>query len=651
MSLTLKSQYEKRGFAQAKLHRLVTAFSPSPYQRVPDAKRLEAIESRAREVAGMTDAKIRDTAQRMKESVMTGKLHREELLEIGFAMVREASRRTVGLYHYPEQILAGLALVRGSVAEMATGEGKTLAISLPAFVFALEGVGVHVATVNNYLAERDYEFAKPIYEFLGFSIGHLPDQSNPEGKKSAYRQDITYGTGYEFGFDYLRDQLVLMRHPHPGPREKLRQAILDREPADGPPIVQRPLAFAIVDEIDSVLIDEASSPLLISESAEFDERDEAALLLAKALADQLEEGAHYRTEEDSRKVELTQAGFDTIHEPSEIPWEALRRPWQNYVLNALKAKLMFQRDVHYVIDEEGKVVIIDEFTGRRHSERTWREGLHQAIEAKEGVAIRPEHHDAASITRQRYFSRYERMCGLTGTASESAGEFWQFFKLGVDPIPLHRPSQRQVLPERIFRSEEALDDALVADVRERHSRRQPILIGTRTIKVSERLAERFAAEGIKHRILNAKQDKEENEIVATAGQPGSVLIATNMAGRGTHISLTPQSEAAGGLHVIVVERNESARIDRQLIGRAARQGQPGSAQTFVSADDHLIVRYEPALGEEIRQAPGDESGEVSGDFSEHFDRLQHRVERIRYDQRLRIAERDKWLHQTRQSLA
>lgn len=651
MTLSLRSQYEKRGFAQAKLHRLVASFSPSPHNRVPDSKRLEAIESRAKEVAAMSDTKLRETAQKMKASVMSGKLRREELLEIGFAMVREAARRSVGLYHYPEQILAGLALVRGSVSEMATGEGKTLAITLPSFVYALEGMGVHVATVNSYLAERDFEFAEPIFKLLGFSIAYLPDQSDPEGKKAAYRKDITYGTGYEFGFDYLRDQLILMRHPHPGPREKLRQAILEDAGVEGPPIVQRPLAFAIVDEIDSVLIDEAGSPLLISESAQFDERDEQALMLAKSLSEGLEEGVHYRTEEDSRKVELTQVGFDTIHEPAGIPWEALRRPWQNYVLNALKASLMFQRDVHYVIDEENKVVIIDEFTGRRHSERTWREGLHQAIEAKEGVEIRPEHNDAASITRQRYFSRYEKMCGLTGTASESAGEFWHFFKLTVEPIPLHRPSQRAVMPERIFQSEEALDDALVADVKARHAKRQPILIGTRTIRVSERLAERFAEEGIKHRILNAKQDKEENDIVSTAGQPGSVLIATNMAGRGTHISLTPQSEAAGGLHVIVVERNESARIDRQLVGRAARQGQPGSAQTFVSADDHLIVRYQPELAEEIRQAPADKLGEVSGEFSEQFDRLQQRVERIRYDQRLRIAERDKWLNQTRQSLA
>ncbi len=651
MTLAIRSQYEKRGFAQAKLHGIISSLNGSRRKRLPDEQRLEAIELRAKEIAAMTDTKIRETAVRMKESVMAGRHEHDDLIEIAFALVREAARRTVGIYHYPEQILGGLGLVRGSVAEMATGEGKTLAISLPAFVFALNGKGVHVATVNSYLAERDFEFSEPIFKFLGLTIAHLPEKNDTEGKRAAYRKDITYGTGYEFGFDYLRDQLILMRHPHPGPRERLRQAILDRGASIAPPVVQRPLAFAIVDEIDSVLIDEAGSPLLISESAESDDRDRAALFLARRTADTLEEGVHYRMEGDSRKIELTQGGFDSIHEPAEIPWEALRRPWQSYVLNALKAELLFQRDVHYVIDEEEKVVIIDEFTGRRHSERTWREGLHQAIEAKEGVAIRPEHHDAASITRQRYFSRYERMCGLTGTASESAGEFWHFFKLGVEPVPLHKPSRRTVLSERVFRSERALDDAVVADVKERHARRQPILIGTRTIKVSERLAERFEAEGIRHRVLNAKQDKEENEIVSNAGQPGNVLIATNMAGRGTHISLTPQSEAAGGLHVIVVERNESARIDRQLIGRAARQGQPGSAQLFVSADDHLIDRYDPSLGEEIRRAPADEKGEVSPEFSKRIDRLQHRVERIRYDQRLRIAERDKWLHQTRQSLA
>ncbi|MCB1061564.1 MAG: preprotein translocase subunit SecA [Verrucomicrobiae bacterium] len=651
MTLAIRSQYEKRGFAQAKLHRILSSLKGRGNQQASDEKRLEAIELRGKEIGGMTDSKIRETVTKMRGSVMAGRHELEDLTEIGFALVREAARRAVGMYHYPEQILAGLGLVRGSVAEMATGEGKTLAISLPAFVFALEGRGVHVATVNSYLAERDFEFSEPIFKFLGMTIGYLPEKNDTEGKKVAYRKDITYGTGYEFGFDYLRDQLILMRHPHPGPRERLRQAIMEREALALPPIVQRPLAFAIVDEIDSVLIDEAGSPLLISESAETDDRDKLALLLAKKIANGLEEGTHYRMEGDSRKIELTQGGFDSIHEPSEIPWESLRRPWQSYVLNALKAELLFNRDVHYVIDEEGKVVIIDEFTGRRHSERTWREGLHQAIEAKEGVDIRPEHHDAASVTRQRYFSRYEKMAGLTGTASESAGEFWHFFKLGVEPVPLHKPSKRTVLPERVFQSEAALDDAVVADVRERHARRQPILIGTRTIKVSERLAARFEAEGIRHRVLNAKQDKEENEMVSNAGQPGNVLIATNMAGRGTHISLTPQSEAAGGLHVIVVERNESARIDRQLIGRAARQGQPGSAQVFVSADDHLIERYAPEVGESIRKASADANGEVSTEFSKVIDQLQHRVERIRYDQRLRIAERDKWLHQTRQSLA
>jgi preprotein translocase subunit SecA len=651
MTPGIRSQYEKRGFAQARLHRYWKSIKNPTEARRSDEDRLAAIDARAREIAAMSDSKIRDTAVRMKESVSAGHHDADELAEIGFALVREATRRTHGIYHYPVQILAGLSLIRGNIAEMATGEGKTLAVSLPAFVFALAGKGVHVATVNSYLAERDFEFTEPIFKFLGMSIGFLPEKNNTDGKRDAYRRDVTYGTGYEFGFDYLRDQLILMRQPHPGPRERLRQAILDREGLAPPAIVQRPLAFAIIDEVDSVLIDEAGSPLLISESAETDDRDLAALHLARQLADSLERGTHYRLEEDSRRLDLTQAGFNTIHELPEIPWEALRRPWQSYVLNALKAELFFHRDVHYVVDEEEKVVIVDEFTGRKHAERSWRDGLHQAVETKEGVPVRPENHDAASITRQRYFSRYTKMCGLTGTAAESAGEMWHFFKLGVEPVPLNKPSRREILPERVFRSSEALYDAVLVDVSQRHERKQPVLIGTRTIKVSEALSELLTSAGIPHKVLNAKEDKEENELVGMAGQPGNVLIATNMAGRGTHISLSPQSEAAGGLHVLAVERNESARIDRQLIGRAARQGQPGSAQLFVSADDHIIERYDSELSADIRNAPADEWGEVSGDFSQRIDRLQYKVERIRYEQRLRIAERDKWLHQTRQSLA
>lgn len=651
MALSIRTQYDKWGYARARFHEAWSAVQSPRASRRTDLDRLTAIEARAREIAGMSDSKLRETAVRMKESVMAGRHKADELAEIGFALVREASRRATGLFHYPEQILAGLALIRGSVAEMATGEGKTLAISLPAFVFALEGKGVHVATVNNYLAERDFEFSEQIFKMLGITVGHLPDKQDKVAKREAYRKDITYGTGYEFGFDYLRDQLVLMRMPHPGPRERLRQAILDIDPLEEPAIAQRPLAFAIVDEIDSVLIDEAGSPLLIAEHSDSDERDVLALQIACALSRSLEEGTHYRMEGEDRRIELTQAGVDAIHEPSDIPWDGLRRPWKAYVLNALRAELLHFRDVQYLIDEEKNVVIIDDFTGRPFPQRKWRDGMHQAIEAKEGVPIQPEHQDAASITRQRYFSRYEKICGLTGTAAESAGELWHFFKLGVETVPLHKPSRRTLLPERVFRSQEDLFNAVLADVGQRHSRRQPILIGTRTIKVSEALASMFEAAGIKHDVLNAKQDKKESEFVEQAGQPGNVLVATNMAGRGTHISLTPQSEAAGGLHVIAIERNESIRIDRQLIGRSARQGQPGSAQMFVSADDHLLKHYDPELAGEIANAPCDEFGQVSSDYTKRIDRLQQKVERIRYNQRLQIAERDNWLQETRQSLA
>ena len=284
-----------------------------------------------------------------------------------------------------------------------------------------------------------------------------------------------------------------------------------------------------------------------------------------------------------------------------IPWESLVRPWEIYVLNALKAKHFFTRDVHYVV-AEGKVVIVDEFTGRRHEERTWREGLHQAIEAKESLTPRPENIDSGSITRQRFFDQYEVSCGMTGTARESAGEFWYFFKMPVVPIPEHRPCVRDVLPERVYISREACFAAILQDIRERKRNGQPVLVGTRTIRASEEISALLTESGIAHRVLNAKQDKEESDIVATAGQQGSMLIATNMAGRGTHIDLSPETEASGGLHVILVERNESSRIDRQLIGRTARQGQAGSACSYVSADDFLFEHYDPGLGEQIRRS-------------------------------------------------
>jgi len=651
MALNFKSQYDRRGYLGAQVHHRWRRLA-KPNQYRSDTERLRRIEQMASSMAELSQEEMQARVEHWRRLAFGGGLILEREVEEQFAMVREASRRTTGLYHYPEQLLGGLALVRGAVAEMATGEGKTLAISLPAFAFALYGRGVHCVTVNNYLAQRDAEFSAPIFEYLGLSVRCLPEgqEGTPEAKLEAYSADVTYGVGYEFGFDYLRDQLALMRGPGTGPRDRLRNALLGR-PTPEPAVVQGELAFAIIDEVDSVLIDEAGSPLVISEAPPGKNEAAYAFEFARDLAAQLIEETHFKLDRSKRSVKLTKEGFDVVHQADGVPWDLLRRPWQTYILNALRAENLFPLDVSYVVDEEEKVVIIDEFTGRRFSERTWKDGLHQAVEAKEGVEIRSENDSAASITRQRYFGLYETICGLTGTAAESAGEFWHFFRMGVETVPLHRPSQRRIVPERVFQSQDAMYLAIAEDVWQRYQRGQPVLIGTRSIRASEALAAVFDSQGLPYTLLTAKQDAEESDIVAQAGQPGHVLLATNMAGRGTHIELTEPSMAAGGLHVICVERNESIRIDRQLVGRGARQGQPGSAQTFVSADDHLIESHAPELAARMRIAKVAPNGEISPRFGKDVSEVQAVVEKLRYEQRLALAHRDEWLDDIKANLA
>lgn len=648
----LARQYDRSAYLQGRfLNRFDSLFRKK--KTVPDSVRLSRINVAGELIRGLSDDAIRERVDRLKVVVSQDDEALPTIIEEGFALLREVSRRTTGLFHYDEQILAGLALVRGGVAEMATGEGKTLAVSLPAFVFSLIGRGVHVVTVNSYLAGRDYEFTKPIFDFLGISIGLLPEgkEATPADKKVAYDCDITYGVGYEYGFDYMRDQLIRMRHPGGAPGEDLRFAIRGLEKPE-PEVCQRGLAYAIIDEVDSVLIDEAGSPLLISEAAQPGEGADLPFFRARALALNLVESDHYSLDRNRRKIDLTVEGRREIfRDDSLIPWELLRRPWEVYIVNALKAEFLFHKDEQYVVDEEDKIVIVDEFTGRRFADRTWREGQHQAVEAKEEVEVRPEADSSASVTRQRFYALYDVICGLTGTAGESAGEFWRFFKMHVAPVPLHVPGRRDVLPERIFLDHDSMDSAIVADIAERYQRLQPVLVGTRTIRDSERIAEKLSESGVPHRVLTAKQDAEEDEIIASAGEPGSILIATNMAGRGTHIDLSGTAEEAGGLHVIAVERNESIRIDRQLAGRGARQGQPGSAQSFVSGEDYLLDIFAEDTRDQIQGMKADAKGELSGKLKAIFDKVQAEVERSRYEMRLKMAERDEWLEETKESLA
>ncbi len=649
MAVRFRSQYDKRGYLKGKVLQGWRTVA-EPDKNRSDRSRLKRVEALAETVSSWPDARLRETALAMRDEVSSGRRSMNDCLETGFALVRESARRVHGMFPYPCQVLAGLILVRGGVAEMATGEGKTLAVSLPAFVFALAGEGVHVVTVNKYLAERDHEFTQPIFELLGMSVGLLPERQPAAVKREAYTRDVTYGTGYEFGFDYLRDHLAMIQSPKPGPRERLRDALLGGRSAE-PDICQvKGHAFAIIDEVDSVLIDEAGSPLVISTGPAGREAETEPYVVARDFVEHLIEDQDFRFEGVHRVIRLLPKGREKIYDLEHIPWDQLRRPWEDYVLNALRAEHLFNRDAQYVVSN-GKVVIVDEFTGRRFEERTWRDGLHQAVEAKEDVEIQPENETSGSVTRQRYFGFYDTICGLTGTAAEAAGEFWRFFEMPTETVPLHRPSGRTIEPERVFQTREAMFTAIADDIAARHGTGQPILAGTRTIRESEALSAELEARQIPHRILTAKQDQEESDIVATAGQEGQVLIATNMAGRGTHISLSEPAMRAGGLHVIVVERNESKRIDRQLVGRGARQGQPGSAQFFVSADDYLVVTYAPELVKEMKSARARPNAELSPRFGRRFDRLQDEVERLRYEQRLSLAERDKWAEDTRKNLA
>lgn len=589
-----------------------------------DTLELSAVVALADSFAEKTDQQLREQVDEWRESLRFSRVTLDEIQVEAVALAREVAKRATGLNAYEVQVQGALALLGGTIAELATGEGKTLVAAIAALVYALEGRGVHVATVNSYLAERDCEFARPIFESIGLSIGLLPERGENPAKRAAYAKDVTYGVGYEFGFDYLRDQLALMRQPQLGATQRLFQQMLDDEPAAAD-VVQRGLAAAIIDEVDSVLIDEAGSPLVISEPSPQSNEEASPYHFAHQQASELVEGEDFTIQK--RRPRLTPGGLQRIHENEDIPWPQLRRPWQNYVSNALMATHVFNRDEHYIVRDD-EVVIVDVFTGRAHEERSWNGGLHQAVNAKEDTKIQPELESAASITRQRYYGLYDRICGLTGTASESAAEFKEFFGLLVTRIPEHRSNQREVLPDRMFPTSAAAIQAVVDEVRSRHERGQPILVGTRTIRISDQISEQLKERNIPHRLLSAKEDKEENEIVAEAGQRGKVLIATNMAGRGTHIGLTDEVIELGGLHVIGVERNESSRVDRQLIGRCARQGEPGGAQFFVSADDAITAKDAKSLLA-----------------------MQAKLEQQAYQQRRLANERDQWTDQTRQALA
>jgi preprotein translocase subunit SecA len=596
-------------------------------------------------VSTLQDCTCEELSQRSRQlrRAVLGGLHpsRDEITVPGFSLVYEAMRRHLGIALYDEQLLAGLILTRRCVAEMQTGEGKTFLAALPAFVYALAGHGVHVVTANEYLAQRDYELLAPVFQMLGVSIGLNRYDIAPSAKHAAYACDVTYGADQEFGFDYLRDQLRLWSHPKPALGSGFRARLEGRELPKAA-VVQRDLAVAIVDEIDSVLIDSATSPLLLSHGAYDADAEIQVYHSARDAASQFVCGRDFLADRTERRITITDAGRQRVFAAGEsICKSGLRRPWDLYVEQALHAKEFLHKDVDYVI-QGGKVLLVDEYTGRFYPDRQWRDGLHQAVEAKEGISVNAETNSMARISRQRYFQLYSHLSGMTGTAQGSEREFWNMYQLEVVAIPPHKSCQRRTLPTRYFAAAEDKYAAIVQEIADMLEIGRPVLVGTRTIKNSEVLAAILDSRGISYRLLNGKQDSSEAMIISRAGERGAVTIATNMAGRGTDIRLQPGVEALGGLHVIGVERHESRRIDRQLSGRTARQGDRGSCRFYVAADDPLIENFAPGLKRFLSRL-ADHKCETALDLASEIARVQVRVERQHYWARHSLFLHDRWL--------
>lgn len=591
--------------------------------------------------AGLSDAKLREEAGVFRELFLRGRETGEQLNR-AFALVREVASRQIGEKHFPVQIAGALALDAGFITEMATGEGKTLTATLPATIAGWRGRGCHVITVNDYLAKRDAEWMGKIYGFCGLTTAYIEQKMSPVDRRRAYRADITYCTNKEVTADFLRDRLAL------GSLRGLPMALLTKI-AQGAGtgtdrLVMRGLTYAIVDEADSVLIDEAVTPLIISGDAPNAEQVEAFNQAAE-IASQFALGTDYRVNHRYREVDLTPAGkrkLEQLSTPFGGIWSGQRRR-EELVIQALSARELFLLDKQYIIDD-GKVVIVDEFTGRLMPDRTWRDGLHQAIEAKETVDVNPPKDTYARISFQRFFRLYRKLAGMTGTAAEAWREFWQIYHRPTVVIPTNRPCIRKYAPDRVYATQEAKWGAIVREIRRVHETGRPILVGTRSVRASELLSRMLQAEALEHQVLNAVRHAEEAQIVAEAGQHGRITVATNMAGRGTDIKLGRGVAELGGLHVLATERHESGRIDRQLYGRSARQGDPGTANAIVCLDDELVTRYSPHLTAPLKKRHSKTDREVSSRFLRKlFDISQRKAERLALRQRKGVLRTDDWL--------
>ncbi len=629
---------------------------------------VQAVNGHESEIQALSDDALRGMTDTLRTRLAAG-ASLDEVLPEAFAVVREASRRVLGERHYDVQLMGGVVLHRHAIAEMRTGEGKTLVATLPTYLNALSGKGAHVITVNDYLSRRDAVWMGQIYAFLGLSVGVINAQATyrydatareqssedvardetgsfrvaydflrPCTRKEAYDADITYGTNNEFGFDYLRDNIEY----------------------EVGSLRQRGHHFAIIDEVDSILIDEARTPLIISAPAG---ASEDLYGTCAGIAAHLTEGEDYTKDEKLRAIQITDAGIEKAERVLGVDNIYTRAgvKYVHHLETAIRAKALFERDRHYVV-RDGEVVIVDEFTGRLQPGRRWSDGIHQAVEAKEGVAVQRESRTFASITFQNYFRMYEKIAGMTGTAETSAEEFYSVYKLDTVQIPTHRSVARVDHNDLIFLNERGKAKAIVRKVRELHEKGQPVLVGTVSIEKNEELSRQFEAAGIPHEVLNAKNHEREGEIIAQAGTRGRVTIATNMAGRGVDIKLggspvvAEQAEAVkalGGLFVLGTERHEARRIDNQLRGRSGRQGDPGATQFFVSLDDHLMRVFgnnDMIRNVMAKATPSEDEPIVHSMITKSLETAQKRIEGFNFDARKRILAYDDVLNHQRQAI-
>ncbi len=588
----------------------------------PIIKKINSLEPQMQELA---DSELAPTLASYKERVQKGESLNKILPEV-FALVRETSRRVLGMRHYDVQLMGGITLHQGKIAEMKTGEGKTLMATLPVVLNTLSGKGVHVVTVNDYLAKRDSEWMNQVYSALGLTCGVIVHGLSDEERKNAYNCDITYGTNNEFGFDYLRDNMKFYAKD----------------------MVQRGHNFAIVDEVDSILIDEARTPLIISGAAS---ESTNLYLQMNELVKYLKKDEDFTIDEKTRSALLTEDGVNKIEEILKIDnlFDPASISLQHHVLQALRANHCYQKDVDYMVTAEKKVVIIDEFTGRPMEGRRFGDGLHQALEAKEKVKIESENQTLASITYQNYFRMYEKLAGMTGTAQTEAVEFMEIYGLETITVPTNKPMIRKDFPDVIYRTQKEKFAAISNAIKELHEKGQPVLVGTISIETSEYLSSILKKMGIPHNVLNAKHLAQEAQIVAEAGQKGRVTIATNMAGRGTDIKLGEGVEELGGLHILGTERHESRRIDNQLRGRSGRQGDPGSSRFYLSLEDNLMRIFGSERISTLMQKLGMDEGEaIENRFvSKAIENAQKKVEAHNFEIRKTLLDYDNVMNQQR----